>query len=173
MTRTLRPLAALAMIAVIGAGCSNAPAGSGSGGNSTAATHAKAVKFAECMRNNGVSAFPDPDASGELTIDAVANGSSLDTDTAAFKQAMSACKDLEPPGFTGGKVTDQQMKARLRFAQCIRENGVKDFPDPANDEPLVDTRKIPSAATEGGMSILNAAMRKCRDFAAAGVTGGR
>jgi hypothetical protein len=174
MSRTLWPLAALAMLAVIVAGCGNGSAGTGSGGNSTAATHEKAVKFAECMRANGVSAFPDPNASGELTIDAVANDSSLDTDTAAFKQAMSACKDLEPPGFTGGKVTDQQRKARLKFAQCVRENGVKDFPDPANDEPLVDTRKIPSAATPGGMSILNAAMHKCGDFAAAaGVTGGR
>jgi hypothetical protein len=174
MSRALWPLAALAMIAVIVAGCGNGSAGTGSGGNSTATPHEKAVKFAECMRANGVSAFPDPNASGELTIDAVANGSSLDTDTAAFKQAMSACKDLEPPGFTGGKVTDQQRKARLEFAQCVRENGVKDFPDPANDEPLVDTRKIPSAATPGGMSILNAAMHKCGDFAAAaGVTGGR
>jgi hypothetical protein len=166
MSRTLWPLAALAMIAVIVAGCGNGSAGTGSGGNSTAshnstATREKAVKFAECMRANGVSAFPDPNASGELTIDAVANGSSLDTSTAAFKQAMSACKDLEPPGFTGGKVTDQQRKARLEFAQCMRENGVKDFPDPANGEPLVDTNRIPSAATEGGMSILNAAMHKC------------
>jgi hypothetical protein len=174
MSRTLWPLAALAMIAVIVAGCGNGSAGTGSGGNSTATPHEKAVKFAECMRANGVSAFPDPNASGELTIDAVANDSSLDTDTAAFKQAMSACKDLEPPGFTGGKVADQQRKARLTFAQCVRENGVKDFPDPANDEPLVDTRKIPSAATPGGMSVLNAAMHKCGDFAAAaGVTGGR
>ena len=54
MRRTLRPLAALAMLAVIVAGCSNAPAGTGSS-NSTAATHEKAMKFAECMRDNGVS----------------------------------------------------------------------------------------------------------------------
>ena len=92
--------------------------------------HEKAVKFAECMRANGVSAFPDPDASGELTIDAVANGSSLDTSTAAFEQAISACKDLEPPGFTGHERSAQQQEAALEFAQCIRDNGVKDFPDP-------------------------------------------
>jgi hypothetical protein len=50
---------------------------------------------------------------------------------------------------------------------------VKDFPDPALDEPLVDTNRIPSTDTPGGMSILNAAMLKCRDFgAAAGATGG-
>jgi len=55
------------MLAVIVAGCSNGPAGTGSS-NSTAAAHEKAVKFAECMRANGVSAFPDPDACGTLTV---------------------------------------------------------------------------------------------------------
>src|SRR6266542_6857867 len=184
MSRTLWPLAALAMIAVIAAGCGNGSAGTGSSGsnstaashNSTATTREKAVKFAECMRANGVSAFPDPNASGELTIDAVANGSSLDTSSAAFKQAMSACKDLEPPGFTGGKVTPQQRTARLKFAQCMRDNGVPDFPDPTPDGPLVDTNRIPSAAGRGALSIpgFQAATERCHDFAAgAGVTGGR
>jgi hypothetical protein len=188
MSNTLRPLAALAMVAVIGAGCGGsrssgatstaAPAGNtgiaSSGGKSTASTHEKAVKFAECMRTNGVSAFPDPDARGALTIDAVANGSSVDTSSAAFEQALSACKDLEPPGFTGHERNAQEQEGALEFAQCIRDNGVKDFPDPAKDQPLIDTRRIPSAATEGGMSVLHAAMQKCRNSAAAaGVTGGR
>ncbi len=53
------------------------------------------------------------------------------------------------------------MQAALKFAQCIRENGVEDFPDPVNGQPLVDTNRIPSSATNGGMSILNAAMHKC------------
>jgi hypothetical protein len=109
-----------------------------------------------------------------LTIDAVANGSSLDTSSAAFEQAITACKDLEPPGFTGDKRSSEQQAAALEFAQCIRENGVKDFPDPAPDAPLVDTNRIPSSATPAGLSILNAAMYKCRDFAAAaGATGGQ
>jgi hypothetical protein len=190
MRRTLRPLAALAMVAVLSAGCSNALAGTGSsggnntataqtdgsGGNNTAATHQQAVKFAECMRSNGVKQFPDPDASGDLTIDGVANGSSLDTNSAAFKQAIAACKDLQPPGFVGHKRTAQEQENALKFAQCIRDNGVKDFPDPTPDGPLVDTDRIPSAAGRGGASIpgLSAAMQKCRDFAAgAGVQGGR
>lgn len=176
MSRTLRPLAALAMVALLSAGCSNAAAqtGTGSSGGTNATNRDQAVKFAECMRKNGVREFPDPDASGELTIDGIANGSSLDTSSAAFKQAISACKDLEPPGFTGSKRSPEQQQAALEFAQCIRDNGVKDFPDPAPDGPLVDTNRIPSAATSGGMSNLNAAMQKCRGFAGkAGVTGGR
>jgi hypothetical protein len=178
-TRTLRPLATLAMVAMvalISAGCGGTgSAGTGSSGsNDAATTREKAVKFSECMRENGVSDFPDPDASGAFTIETIANGSSVDTSSVAFKQALTACKDLEPPGFTGETRSPEQQEAALEFAQCIRDNGVKDFPDPAIDEPLVDTNRIPSSATKGGMSILNAAMHKCGDFAAAaGVTGGR
>jgi len=174
MRRALRPTAALAMLAVVvvvSAGCGGTHSSTGGDGN---ATREKAVKFAECMRANGISAFPDPDASGELTIDAIANGSSVNTNSAVFEQALGACKDLEPPGFTGAKVTPKQRTARLEFAECVRDNGVPDFPDPTPNGPLVDTNRIPSAATTGGMSILNAAMQKCRSFAsAAGVVRSR
>jgi hypothetical protein len=167
------PLAALAVVALACAGCSNAPTDASSG-SSTAAKHEQAMKFAQCMRDNGVSAFPDPDASGELTIDQVANGSSVDTSSAPFQQALSACRDLEPSGFTGHKRSAEQQKAALKFAQCIRDNGVPDFPDPAPDAPMIDTDLIPSANEPGGMDILHAAMHKCRDSArGAGVTGGQ
>jgi hypothetical protein len=197
MSRRRSPLAALALIAIVavvsacgssapagtasgsagtgtGTASSSTGAGAGSVANGAGTNHAKAVKFAACMRSNGVSAFPDPPASGELTIDAIANGSSLDTNSTAFKQAISACKELEPPGFTGQKATPRQMDARLRFAQCMRENGVRDFPDPAPNGPLIDTNRIPSLAGKDPRTdpILNAAMRSCSNFArAAGVTG--
>jgi hypothetical protein len=162
----MRNLVALAMVALIGAGCSNEPPENG-GAGSTNADYKNAVKFSECMRDNGVSEFPDPDASGELTIDGVLNGSSLDPSSPAWKQAMRACRDLQQPGFTGDHdVSDEEQQARLEFAQCIRDNGVEDFPDPTRDSPLVDTRRIPSAATDAGMTILNAAMQKCGDRAA-------
>jgi hypothetical protein len=171
--RLLTAPALVATVALISACGSSAPADSGTGGgsNDTSANAHKAIKFAECMRHNGVSQFPDPNASGRLTIDAVANGSSLDTSAPAFKQAVSACKDLEPSGFMGSKRSPEQQSAGLRFAQCIRDNGVKDFPDPIPNGPLVDTNRIPSANLPGGLSILNAAMRKCSGAAAAaGVT---
>jgi hypothetical protein len=97
MRKNLRPLGALAMVALIGvisAGCSGASSDAGtgsSGGNTDATTHEKAVRFAKCMRDNGVREFPDPPASGELTIDAIANGSSLDTSSAVFKRAINSC----------------------------------------------------------------------------------
>ena len=138
MSRALRPLAALATVALIGAGCSNGSAENGntatatgsSGGNKHATNRDKAMKFAACVRDNGVSEFPDPDASGELTIDGIANGSSLDTSTAAFKKAISACKDLQPPGFMGRKRSAQEQENGLKFAQCMRDNGVGRLPGP-------------------------------------------
>lgn len=113
-----------------------------------------------------VSEFPDLDASGRLTIDGVLNGSSPDPSAPAWKQAISACKNLQPPGFTGNEeVSAEEQGTRLEFAECMRENGVEDFPDPVNGELLVDTSRIPSSATEGGMTILNAAMQTCGDRA--------
>ncbi len=169
MRRTPRPLTVLATVALIGvisAGCgSSAPSETGAAGSSGGANTArqKGVKFADCMRDNGVSAFPDPDASGELTIDAVANGSSLDTSSAAFKQAISACKDLQPPGFLGRKRSETKQESALRFAQCMRDNGIRDVPDPAPNAPLIDTTRIPSAAGRGARSIpgFTAATEKC------------
>jgi hypothetical protein len=160
MSRKLWPLPALALVALIGAGCGGN--GDSAEGNTTAGNQAKAVKFAQCMRENGVSQFPDPDASGNLTIDGVVNGSGIDSDGPTWQQAIDACKDLQPAGFTGGgERSAGEQEAALQFAQCIRENGVPDFPDPAQGQPLVDTNRIPSSSTDRGMSILNAAMQKC------------
>ena len=165
MRRRLRPLPTLALIALIGAGCgSSAPSETGAAGNKEAEARDKAVKFAECMRANGVSDFPDPNASGEFVY-------GVSVSPAVFKQAVDACKDLQPPGTLSAKRSPEQQKEGLTFAQCVRENGVKDFPDPVNGEPLVDTRRIPSSATNGGMTILNAAMHKCGDLLAKAAAG--
>jgi hypothetical protein len=157
MTTRLRMLATAVMITLLCVGCSNAPTSNAS----TSTPRDKAVKFSECMRDHGVAAFPDPDASGQLTIDGVANGTSVNPDSAAFKKAIAACKDLQPSGFMGHKRSGSQQSAALKFAECMRKNGVKDFPDPAAGEPLVNTNRIPSSGTEAGMTILNAAMRTC------------
>ena len=60
--------------------------------------------------------------------------------------------------------TPSSSTAGLRFARCVRENGVKDFPDPVNGEPLINTYRIPSSNQPGGMTILNAATKKCGDL---------
>lgn len=173
-----RALLALGAVLLSLAGCgggdggaSTAGDGGAGGGSAAASTQAQAVRFAQCVRGHGVPDFPDPDASGRLTIDAVANDAGVDVQSATFEQAVRACRDLEPAGFTGGKRTPKQQTATLRFAACIRAHGVTDFPDPAEGQAPVDTRRIPSANRPGGMDVLNAAMKQCAgklDLAAGG-----
>jgi hypothetical protein len=57
----------------------------------------------------------------------------------------------------------------------MRDNGVKDFPDPTADGPLIDTTRIPSAAGKGAHSIpgFQAAVHKCRDVLADALAGQR
>ena len=176
MTRTLRPLVALALAGVIGlvsAGC-DSNTSSKTGGASSASTagttssagttgsdadkkltkQEKAVKFAQCIRAHGVRDFPDP-------TDKNADAYGISVTPAVWTKAVDACKALKPPGALSAKRTPKQLSAEVRFAQCVRDHGVKDFPDPVNGEPLVDTYKIPSSNKPGGMAILNAAMQKC------------
>jgi hypothetical protein len=169
MSRALRPPAVLAMVAlisVISAGCgTNAPSETGTASSTATASRTgtadkkltardKAVKFAECIRAHGVSDFPDPDAKNQFQY-------GVSVSPAVWKQATTACKDLQPPGTLSAKRTPKQQSASLRFAQCVRDHGVKDFPDPVNGEPVIDTTKIPSSNKPGGMTILNAATNKC------------
>jgi len=162
-TRRTAALATVALIGLIGAGCgSSTPtetggasrSGPAGGGNATLSARDRAVKFAACIRAHGVRDFPDPNAKNDFEY-------GVSVTPAVWKQATTACKDLQPPGTLSSKRTAKQQSATLRFAACIRSNGVKDFPDPVNGEPVVNTYKIPSSNTAAGMTILNAAMKKC------------
>jgi hypothetical protein len=164
MRRTRRLLAALgliAMVVLISACGSSVLAGTGSGssggggGDPTASAHAKAVKFAECIRSNGVSEFPDPDASGQFAYGIPSYSSPLDPSSAAWQHAIGACKTLEPPRFMPTQFTPKQLSARLKFAQCMRANGVPDFPDPTATGPLVN---VSNRAIIPG---LHATIQKC------------
>jgi hypothetical protein len=173
-------LAALAVIVLIGAGCSNGSAGDGTSAavsgtdavrststpshsagarhSGTAAPPENAVKYAECMRKNGVDDFPAPTAPGGFPAFAVT------VNPAVWDRALGACEVLRPPGSFSARLSRRQQSDRLGFARCMRENGVRDFPDPASDEPLVDTKRVRSAATAAGMRALNAAILKCEGF---------
>jgi hypothetical protein len=176
--KRLWPLAALVTVALMGAGCSNDSAENGSsdtktntaisnsGGDKKATARDKAVKFAECVRAHGVSDFPDPNAKNDFEY-------GVSVTPAVWNKAVGACKALQPPGTLSAKRTPKQQSAGLRFAECIRKNGVKDFPDPVNGEPLINTYKIPSSNRPGGMTILNAAIQKCRDAGEAATEGQR
>jgi hypothetical protein len=175
MRRRPRPLAALALISLISAGCgSNAPSETGTASSTATASVAssgrskkltardKAVKFAECIRAHGVSDFPDPDAKNQFQY-------GVSVSPAVWTKAVDACKDLQPPGTLSGKRSPRQQSTALKFAQCMRDNGVKDFPDPANGDPLIDTTKVPSLGNRSPRTdpVFAPAVDKCRAVLAA------
>ena len=145
--------------ALIGAGCSSEP-------DRTAARQRQHRRprtggaVLTCMRENGVREFPDPDASGRLTIDGVLNGSAWTRTARRGRRPSARARTCSRRGSPAARRTADAQEAALEFAQCVRDHGVKDFPDPVEGEPLVNTTD-PRPQREGRHDILNAAMQTC------------
>jgi len=111
-----------------GGTAAGSPAGSAGGDSGapspSAGVAADAARFARCIRAHGVSDFPDPSSSGQLTIPPD------DRNTPAFKSASKACQSLMPGGAGGSGQTSTMSRAQqLRVARCMRSHGVPNFPD--------------------------------------------
>ena len=123
----------LATIALLTAGLLAGCGGSsGDDADASGGTGDRAVRFAACMRENGVPDFPDP-VDGRITL---RSGG----DPAALQAAQEACQQLAPGG---GRATTAQMQEQIiAFSQCMRDNGVPDFPDPEGPGRLLIPRTI-------------------------------
>ncbi|MEV0807265.1 hypothetical protein [Micromonospora sp. NPDC050200] len=90
----------------------------------------RALKFGQCMRDNGVANFPDPEFSdgGGMSID-VPEG----TDPQKVDAAMQKCKQYLPNGGEPAKVDPERAEQNRKLAKCMRDNGVTSFPDPGAD----------------------------------------
>jgi hypothetical protein len=89
----------------------------------------KALKYAQCMRDHGVP-MEDPQIDGgkiEVKID----GGRAPGDKSKFDAAQEACKEYTPGGGPNGGNPDPQAQENMRkMAQCMRDSGVPNFPDP-------------------------------------------
>jgi hypothetical protein len=98
---------------------------------SSSADRGQALAFAQCMRENGVPDFPDPDADGRFR----GVGHEAEGDP-KFRAAQEACRDLAPGG-EHERLGDPAFVEQMReFSQCMRDNGLPDFPDPDPDGRL-------------------------------------
>ncbi len=91
------------------------------------------MKFSGCMRAHGLSDFPDP----TVGSNGLPNWSGVDNQAPAYKAADQVCKQDLPeigPHTSAEKATAQA--AALKYATCMRSNGVPDFPDP-NGQGLI------------------------------------
>jgi hypothetical protein len=164
----------LVLVALAAAGCAE-PDDTGGGvasiGGATPSASASAaagapegdgLKFAQCMRENGMSWFEDP-APGQRGVRiAVPPGQ----DRAKVDAAMAACKKYLPDGGEPGRMDPAAMEQARRMAKCMRENGVPDFPDPGpNGEIRIDKGK---GGTGPGDPEFEAAQQACAQFRPSG-----
>jgi hypothetical protein len=122
----------------------------------------QALKFVECMREHGVP-MDDPEFSGGGSAIRIGGEG---TDQATVQAAMEACREYAPFGGDGNAPPpDPEMEEKLRqFAQCMRDNGVPDFPDPEGMGLRID-EKI------AGDPDFPAAQEKCQAEFLPGMTG--
>jgi hypothetical protein len=90
--------------------------------------------FIECMRAHGVE-ITDPipgDTSGRsaLKYELDVNGRGNDP---AFQAAIEQCQSLLPPAPPPSPPAPGDVDQRRKYAQCMRDHGIADFPDPNPD----------------------------------------
>lgn len=103
----------------------------------------RALAFAECMRENGVPDFPDPEFDEEgnpqfkierrgaapAPTGSPGDGPAVEGPDPAMQQAFEACEHLNPRPELSVEEQQEMQDQALAFAQCMRDHGI-DFPDP-------------------------------------------
>jgi hypothetical protein len=140
----LRGPLTVATVAIVLAGCGGG--GSNTSTNGAAASAGKpgdpAYAFARCMRDHGVTDFPDPvvHQSGGHTSVMIRVKAALASEP-SFASAQKACKSIlpGPSGANPGQSAAQrqaQLADMLSFARCMRGQGLNRFPDPTGQGHL-------------------------------------
>lgn len=117
----------------------------GLGGDS--GRHDQIVKYAQCMRTQGIN-MPDPPP-GEDSMSINAKGVPQDK----LQAALKACKSLRPTEPPASAEDLQQMR---KMAACLRENGVE-VSDPTAASPGI---RVGDAPPGKDLDAISAACRK-------------
>jgi hypothetical protein len=118
-----------------------------------------AVKFGQCMRDNGVPNFPDPkfNDGGGMSIDAPEGAEPAKVDA-----AMQKCKPYMPNGGEPKKLDPERLEQLRKMSQCMRDRGVKNFPDPTENGLQADGNQ---PGMDPSDPTFQAAMKECEKFA--------
>jgi hypothetical protein len=174
----MRRIGALALLLLLPAGCAARAGGpevatvAGTPAASASATAAAddpeaPLKFSQCMREQGMTWFPDPAPGKGMQIKVPAG-----TDKAKMDAAMAACKKFMPNGGAPEKPDPAMIEALRQVSKCMRENGVPNFPDPSADGRMeLNGEKLGGVGP--GNPAFDAAEKKCDKFQPTGAAHGR
>jgi hypothetical protein len=173
MTMHIRKGLVIGLLLALGAaGCGGADGGDGvatAGGGGDGGTSAsptpgpmsdeeRQVKFAQCMRDQGVD-MPDPEIDNGRVRVQMPGG----TDPQKAQAAMEKCKQYLPNGGERRKPDAQQLDQLRKFAQCMRENGIPEFPDP-NPDGGVQIQASPGSHMNPDDPTFKAAEEACAKY---------
>jgi hypothetical protein len=155
---------ALLAVAVLGACTDQDEPGIASAGDdptsptTTAADpHMQELEFVACMRDQGIADMPDPvpgDTTGRSAVryalDVMGKGSDP-----VFQSALDECLALLPEPPAPDPQTPDELEAAREFADCMREHGLDEFPDPQGDNPrFVFVTGVDSSSSMPAVSIV-------------------
>ncbi len=118
-------LIAAAGLALLAAACGSSPGSTGSTG--AAASASTGVAFTRCMHSHGIPDYPAP-ANGQLPK--IVSGQQVGVSDATLHSASTACQSLWPYQALTPAQQQQELAQDLKFAQCMRAQGLPKFPDP-------------------------------------------
>jgi len=148
------------IVVLLLAGCS-AAGGSGAATTTTSAQQDTAAVWRElvrCARANGMPNLPDPqiDSNGRANFP---NGTP--EPPASVRRACQSIYDRLPASARDEEERPPaDMQALLRYARCMREHGVADFPDPDADGNF----RAPAGSTDPKTPSFQRAMQACRQL---------
>jgi hypothetical protein len=147
-------------------GSTSSPTSSASTGSGS--ERDQALRYARCMRENGVPNFPDPNVgeNGELTQEL--NGEGFDPQS--LEKAQDTCKRYLPNGGEPQKLDPQRLEQLRKMAQCIRRHGFPDFPDPTDEGLQINANEHPEWSPDN--PTFKAAQQACDKYAPPGEGGG-
>jgi hypothetical protein len=170
-------LAAVLVAACGGAGPANGvaalPSPSAAGGSSakpSASVDPKTamLAFSQCMREHGVTNFPDPQANGSLTISFDASKGDVDPNSPTMQAAQTACEALMPKSSESSADQKQHYAQALAFSKCMRDHGVANFPDPQQAGSGGTVVKVGEQGSGGGFDpespTFKTAMQACQSL---------
>lgn len=162
-------VSAMAGTAVLLAGCGGAakpPSGGSAAGAPPKDGIAAAYKFSRCMRDHGVSSFPDPVVHSTSTSQSVGIRITPGiSGSPSFNSAQKACQGILPGAGNSndGQTAAQQAahrKGLLGFATCMRSHQVPSFPDP-NTQGDITPQMLTAAGLNLHAPAVGAAARAC------------
>jgi len=133
--RTAAAIIATAAMPLLTAACGGNPSSAGGSPNAGgSATSQQALAYSACMRSHGVPKYPDPGSSDELRSGLPkVSLRQLGVSSSQYQAAQGACAHLLPNGGQMSQAQSQQdLRAMLGFARCMRSHGVPNWPDPTN-----------------------------------------